>query len=68
MLLSGCVQPIFVILQLRLQTTQNLERACQLAGQLAQVLRFELANFLLLISQALASRFHLTFKKLGGVF
>src|SRR5580658_10279611 len=68
MLLSGRVEGIFLILQLSLQTCQNLEVGRQLGRQLAYVLSLKLANLLLLVRENFPGGFEPALEKLCRVF
>jgi hypothetical protein len=67
MLLVGGIEGIFFVLQLRLQTLQNLQIAGQLSRHFAYMLPFELTNLFFLVRQRLARGFELRLEKLGGV-
>ena len=68
MLLPGGVEGVLRVLQLGLQSAENLKVAGQLRGHLSNVLSLELPNSVLLLSKTLASSFQLALEKLSGVF
>ena len=67
-LLFSSVECILIVLQLLLQTGQDLKIARLLGRQLALVLSFVLSNFCLLLGEARTRILQLAHNKLGSVF
>ena len=67
-LLPVGVETIFFVLQLGLESGQDLDIACQLGRQLSEMLIFVYPDLFFLLGQILPCCFQLLFEKLGGVF
>ena len=67
-LLPVGVETIFFVLQLGLESGQDLEIACQLCRQLSEMLIFVYTDLFFLLGQILPCGLQLLFEKLGGVF